>query len=254
MQNSSLHNSHLDGSPFYMEGGSIGVLLIHGFTATPVEVRSLAKNLHEKGFTVAAPLLAGHGTTSDNLNHIRWADWVESAEKVYQKLTTNCEKVFVGGESLGGVLSLILASKYPEIAGVLLFAPAIKLTLNAFDKIKIHIGSLFISEVARSSMDSANDWQGYPGLPLKGAIQLLRIQAAAIKCLPLIKQPLLIFQGRKDTTVHPSAGDLIFQGVNSTIKEHHWMEQSSHAITIDCELAEVTLKCLNFMEKILKPI
>jgi carboxylesterase len=253
MTNPALHNPHLEGGPFFWEAGPVGVLLLHGYTATTAEMRLLAKRLHEKGYTVAAPLLAGHGTQPADLNRVTWRNWVESAETMYAKLAARCEKVFVGGESMGGALALYLASEHPEAAGVLLYAPAIKLTLSTLDKIKLYAGSLFLSEVGRASLDVSDKWQGYPGLPLKGALQLLKLQDVVSPRLPQVRQPVLVFQGRKDMTVHPTAGELILQGVHSTIKEHHWMERSSHAITLDCELDAVTELTLRFMDEILKP-
>ena len=153
---------------------------------------------------------------------------------------------------MGGLVALHLASIHPEAAGVLLYAPAIALNISTLDKIKLYAGSLFLSEVPRDSLDGSDKWQGYPNLPLKGAIQLLQLQAATRPRLSQIKQPVIIFQGRKDKTVYPTAGDIIFQGVSSTIKEHHWMEQSTHAVTIDCELDAVTDLTLRFMDKVLK--
>ncbi len=252
MPNPALHNPHLEGGPFFWEAGPVGVLLSHGYTATTAEVRLLAKLLHERGYTVAAPLLAGHGTQPADLNHVSWRDWVSSAEKTYEQLVTCCKQVFIGGQSMGGVVALQLASQHPEAAGVLLYAPAIKLTMTTLDKIKLYAGSLFVSEVARESLDGSDKWQGYPGLPLKGAIQLLQMQDAVRQRLPMIKQPVIVFQGRKDTTVDVTAGDIILQGVKSTLKEHHWMERSSHAIPIDCELDEVADLTAHFIERTLK--
>jgi carboxylesterase len=250
MTTPALHNPHLEGGPFLLEAGPVGVLLSHGYTATTAEVRLLAGRLHEKGYTVVGPLLAGHGTQPADLNRVTWRDWVNDVEKVYASLSARCDKAFVGGESMGGVLALYLASVHPEVTGVLLYAPAIRLTLSALDKIKLYVGSLFLPEVGRASLDASDNWQGYPGLPLKGAIQLLKLQAATLQRLAHIRQPVIIFQGRKDTTVHPSAGEIILQGVSSRVKEHHWMEQSSHAITLDCELDAVTELTLRFMESI----
>jgi len=253
MQNPALHNPHLEGGPFFWKAGPVGVLLSHGYTATTAEVRLLAKRLHERGYTVAAPLLAGHGTQPADLNHVSWRDWVDSAEKAYSQLSAYCQQVFIGGESMGGVIALQLASQHPEAAGVLLYAPAIKLTMTTIDKIKLYAGSLFMSEAGRDSLDSSDKWQGYPGLPLKGAIQLLKMQAAVRQCLPLIRQPVIIFQGSKDTTVDATAGDVILQGVKSALKERYWMERSAHAIILDCELDSVTDFTVQFMEKALKP-
>lgn len=247
-----LHNPHLEGGPFLWEAGPVGVLLLHGYTATTAEVRLLAKNLYGKGYTVAAPLLAGHGTRPTDLNRVTWQDWVNSAEDVYSQLTARCERVFVGGQSMGGVTALHLASIHPEAAGILLYAPALRLTMTPLDKIKLYAASPFLAEVPRESLDASDKWQGYPNLPLKGAIQLLKFQDAVCPRLPQIHQPLIVFQGRKDTTVHPATGRMILENVNSTLKEHHWMEQSSHAILIDCELDTVTDLTLRFMEKALK--
>jgi carboxylesterase len=251
VNNPALHNPHLEGESFFWEAGSVGVFLSHGYTATTAEVRLFARRLHEKGYSVAGPLLAGHGSRPEDLNRVRWQDWVESGEKVYKQLKSRCEQVFVGGQSMGGLAALVLASQHPEIVGVLLYAPAIKLTLTAQDTVRLYAASLFLPQVDRASLDVSGRWQGYPGLPLKGAIQLLRMQRAVRRRLSLIQQPVILFQGRRDTTVHPSAGETILQGVGSAVREHHWMENSSHPILLDDELDTVTDLSVKFIEKVL---
>jgi len=253
MHNPALHNPHLDGEPFLWEAGPVGVLLSHGFTATTAEVRLLAKRLHERGYTVAGPLLAGHGTQPADLNRVRWRDWVDSAEKMYTQLAARCDRVFLGGESTGGLVALYLAGEHPQAAGVLLYAPAIRLTITTMDRLRLYVGSLYMAQAERQSLDVSDKWQGYPGLPLKGVIQLLRFQSALRPRLPLVSQPVLIFQGRNDTTVHPAAGEIILQGVRSTVREHHWMERSSHPILLDAELEAVTDLTLQFMQRVVNP-
>ncbi len=254
--NPNLHNPHLEGGPFFWKAGPVGIFLAHGFTATTAEIRPLAENLHAQGYTVAGPLLPGHGTTPQDLNRVRWQDWVQAGNKTCQDLFNQCDRVLVGGHSMGGVLALYLASQNPQLSGVLLSAPALRLTLSTLDKIKLTLGAIFLSEVPRTSLDGSEQWQGYPGLPLKGAIQLLRFEAATLPRLNKIYQPVLVLQGRQDTTVAPEAGNIILSGVSSTIKEHHWLEKSNHAIPIGPEqsrLAEITLtfiaKCLETQPK-----
>ena len=248
-----LFNPHLEGDAFLWEAGPVGILLLHGFTATTAEVRLFAKNLHDRGYSVAGPLLAGHGTRPEDLNRVTWQDWVESGEKAFRQLESCCKNIFLGGESMGGLVALYLAGRHPEARGVLLYAPALKLTLSNADKLKLVIGSSIMPFAKRESMDASDKWQGYdPELPTRGIIQLLRFQDAVKKILSTVKQPVIVFQGRKDKTVDPLAGAILLQGVSSVMKEHHWMEDSAHPILLENELDAVTDLSLNFMVNVLK--
>lgn len=249
-----LHNPHLEGGEFFWEAGPVGVFLSHGFTATTAEVRLFAKRLHEKGFSVGGPLLAGHGNRPEDLNRVKWQDWVESGEKVYEQLSSRCDKVFLGGESMGALVALYLASRHPAVCGVMVYAPAISLTISNMDRIKLYLGSPFMPFAKRESMDASDKWQGYdPELPTKGILQTLKFQEAVKQVLPNVYQPIIVFQGRKDTVVSTESGEIILRGVRSTIKEHHWMEGSSHPILLDDELDAVTELSLRFIEKIIRP-
>ena len=122
-ERSMIYNPQLEGDPFLWEGGPTGVLLIHGYTATTAEVRPLARILHQQGYTVAGPLLPGHHTRPADANRYRWRDWVRAVEESYQQLTAHCQRVIIGGESMGALLALYLASEHPEAAAILAFAP-----------------------------------------------------------------------------------------------------------------------------------
>lgn len=247
--NPNLHNPHLDGDAFFWQNGRVGIFLSHGYTATAAEVRLLAEKLREKGYTIAAPLLPGHGTHPNDLNRVRWQDWAAAGQETLDRLFETCEQVIVGGESMGAVLALHLAAKNPQVKAVLLYAPAIALTASKFDRFKLRLIAPFISQTERQKLDCPDTWQGYPTLPLKGVIQLLQFQAATLPLLPQIHQPVQIFQGRLDQTVAVEAGDIILNGVSSKVKEHDWMEKSHHTILLDVELDDVTTKTLAFLER-----
>ena len=148
---SLLRNPHLEGTPFYWEAGSTGVLLCHGFTATTAEVRLLAGSLHVHGYTVAAPLLPGHGTTPQDCNRFTWQDWYASVEQTYLQLVEGCQRVVIGGESTGALLVLYLAAKYPEVAGILCYAPALRLRLGRGASLLLSVLAPFITSVPKAA-------------------------------------------------------------------------------------------------------
>ena len=62
------------------------MLVLHGFTGSPVSVRPWAQALADDGLTVRLPLLPGHGTRWQDLNDTRWTDWFATAEASYEDL------------------------------------------------------------------------------------------------------------------------------------------------------------------------
>jgi carboxylesterase len=81
MMDKSIRNPHLEGDSVFWQAGKTGVLLIHGYTATTVEVRLLGNHLREHGYTIHAPLLPGHGTTPQEMNRCKWQDWTNAVEQ-----------------------------------------------------------------------------------------------------------------------------------------------------------------------------
>jgi len=244
-------NPDLDGSAFYWEAGSTGILLCHGFTATTTEVRLLAKALHEHGYTVAGPLLPGHGTTPQDCNRHSWQEWDAAVEQAYQALAAHCQKVVVGGESTGALLVLLLANRHPEAAAILCYAPALQLKIS---RVKIFLLTLcmpFLTSIPKATSSDDNLWKGYAEQPLKGAYQLTRLQKAIPPILPQINQPILIMQGRLDPTVDPQAPQIIYNQIGSAIKEFHWLENSAHCVILDKERDLAADLSLNFLNRTL---
>src|SRR5258706_4515609 len=94
--------------------GDAGVLLAHGITGAPTEMKPLVRKLTSAGFTVACPQLSGHCSTLKELKQTRWTDWYATLEESLRLLRDECSKVFVSGLSMGALLALKLAADHPD--------------------------------------------------------------------------------------------------------------------------------------------
>src|SRR5947207_15572 len=105
-------NTDLDLNPFQFNRGQhpVGVLLIHGFTGSPPEVRPLGEYLAQQGLVVHGVRLPGHGTRPEDLLAVTWQDWAAHVREALDALHAECETVFVGGLSMGGLLTLYLGA------------------------------------------------------------------------------------------------------------------------------------------------
>lgn len=156
--------------PHYYKGGSeIGFLLIHGFTASPYEMSFLAKYLNSKGYYVYNARVAGHGSNPENLNVLTYEDWYESLKYGYFVLKKNCKKIFVVGQSMGGLLAYNL-SVLNNVEGAVLLSPALGIKSIKFSFIPILKN--FVNFVEKEDFDSIYQDYYYRVRPVKGLYQL----------------------------------------------------------------------------------
>jgi carboxylesterase len=102
---------------FWLRAGrGKGVLLIHGLTGAPGEMKFLARRLHRRGFDVYAPLLAGHGRDEGHLLTTTWRDWLQSLREAYARFAEDLDQVYAAGICVGGALGLTLAAEAPIAA------------------------------------------------------------------------------------------------------------------------------------------
>jgi carboxylesterase len=112
---------------FVLGSGPVAVLLIHGLTGTPTELRRVAQGLAKRGYTVYVPTLAGHCGDNADLQATGWKDWYESARKAFVGIRQRHAQVFVGGLSMGAVMSMHMAAEHPgQIAGLLLYSTTLR--------------------------------------------------------------------------------------------------------------------------------
>jgi carboxylesterase len=249
--NPAFQNPQLERGPLFFSGGPVGILLIHGYTATVAEVRLLAEFFAAQGYTVSCPLLPGHGTSIEDLHTCTWQDWQQTVEAAYKELTLSCKVRFAGGSSLGSLLSLELGLHYPSLAGLLLYAP--NLIMGNRLATVTPVARYFIKSISKHrglSDKSIVDqrWAGYTRDSVPAIAQMLSLEHQLRHQLHRIINPVIIFQGKKDESVNPNGAQIIYDQVSSACKQLIWLDHSSHCLLIDREWESVAAQSLEFIQ------
>lgn len=225
-----------DPSPFLLEGGQIGALLIHGLTGSPAEMRPIGRFLNERGLTVMAPLLPGHGTRVEDLNQVTWPDWTAAAEAGLGELQDRCSHVFVAGLSMGGLVTLYLASRHPELSGIVTYAAALNIT-----DWRRHFAPI-LKRLVKTVSKQEEHWAdpqredllwSYDVWPVGGALEVLKLRDEVKASLPNISCPALIAFSKSDPTVSLEAGQTILDQIASEEKESLILDECGHVMTVD---------------------
>ncbi len=248
------------GKPFFIKGTSrnIGVVLIHGYMAAPLEVRELADYLGRKGLWVYAPRLRGHGTSPDDLAIRSYADWVASVEIGYAIISNICKQVVVGGFSAGAGMALDLAARVKDIKGVFAVCPPMR--LKDFSSKFVPAVDVWNRLMKRVRLDGAkkefvenfpeNPHINYFRNPVSGVLELERFMESLEKKLPAIDMPALVIQSLGDPVVKPSGSRRAFDLMGSEDKTYILYNYDRHGILLGKGASSVHKAIGDFIEKL----
>jgi len=237
--------------PWSAPGGPHGVLVLHGFTGNPQSLRGLAEALHAAGFAVELPLLPGHGTSVDDLIDSGWADWSAAAESAYEALAATVDKVVVAGLSMGGSLTLWLATRHPEIAGIVCVNPAVEVGAEMVDGIRQMLdgGVDRIPAIGGDVADPAAREKAYDATPLRPLLSLADAAAETVDDLAKVGCPVLLMTSPQDHVVHPHNSDIVAERVSGPV-ERVTLERSYHVATLDYDKDLVFERTVEFARRV----
>jgi carboxylesterase len=254
---------------FLLEGGPVGILLMHGLGGTPLDVKFVAQALNRAGHTVYCPLLVGHGGTVELLNTTTWVDWYRSVVDAHDALKERCDVTIAGGLSSGVLLALHLAAQRPqEVLGTLLFSPtfwpdgwAIPRYFALFKLIRHKWFANLIKLRERAPYGIRDerirnivlDSLHTDGQPMKdtlwrrgGTILEFRWLAEVVeKELSQIEQPALIFHPRFDDQ-SDIGNSILLQRKLAGLAEVVVLNDSYHMVTLDKQRAYVAERSVAF--------
>jgi len=197
-----------DNLPFFLKPDhptQSAVLLVHGFTASPWEMRSAASSLQQSGFACLAIRLPGHGINAEDLAKKTMEMWLEEVRTGTQLLKKDYPRVYGVGMSSGGLLLLESAAQ-GDLQGIALLSPY--LSLGHWLAPLTGLLRFFIRYQHRElSAEAARHY--YADRPVAGIYQLRRVISRAKQLLPNIRVPTLVISARGDRTIaHKSAWKL----------------------------------------------
>lgn len=254
------------GHPPAVDVSRTGVLLLHGLTGMPSEMRPLERSLTALGCRVHVPLLPGHGATHRELLATTWRDWLAAARQAADDLAARCDSVVVGGLSMGALLAALVAADDPRVRGVAMLSPTLR-----FDGSSIpwtnrllplaHVipfaGRLFywtekppyglrdarLRRIIQRAVEAADSgrsteyglFRTYVGsiLELNRLVREVRRRAGAVRC------EALVIHSREDTVTTPRNAEEMLAIVGGTAKSIHWLKGCDHVVTLDLKKKEV---------------
>jgi carboxylesterase len=263
----------------FMQGNNgRAVLLVHGLTGTPHEMRFIASYLNRHGYTVSVPRLAKHGTHINILKRSRWQEFYATVRENYLEIRKNHNEVYVTGLSMGALLAVLLADEFPDVAGVSCLAPTLfydgwncpwyrcLLPFAYFTKLKYFcyfkeeppygvknkaIQRLIHEFYAKAKLDNMNSVAqfGYPYFPVSLLHQLEKLVNYLTKRLPHVSVPIQLIHAKEDDMASVSNSQFIYDRVKSPQKEMVLLHNSYHIITADQERETVARKMTEFFNR-----
>lgn len=242
-------------APFVLgpERSEAGVLCLHGLTGTPYEVRPLAEAFAARGWRAVGPALPGHNASPEALAAVpSWTDWVDAARAELRGLSDRHRKVFVVGVSLGGLVSLLLASERAVDALVVVGVP-----------LRLPLPIPWVVPLAKrlvrfAAKDGGSDIQdpaararhpSYPSMPLHSVHELTRLQPVVRRRLRQIAAPILVAHGALDQTADPADAGRIYEAVASRERELLLLPSSGHVVPVDWDGPELARQAAAFLAR-----
>lgn len=242
--------------PFFLPGGTTGVLVLHGYGGSIGDYRQFSEELHQRGFTVMGMRLAGHGESLEALRQTAAPDWQRSVRIAAETLLEHCNEIVVVGSSFGGALALNYARNFPDrLRAIVVVNPAVKYRSGGnFQTIGLKILRLFTQDYRKPGL-SAADAARYRELgsmthwPIDGIFETYRfIRTMVMPHLPQIAVPTLVMAMPQDPVVHSDSARMIHDLLGSKKKKLVWLPGKTHRPFRDAALVtQMVQEIINFL-------
>jgi len=237
---------------FVMPGKAPACLLLHGFTGSPLEMRTLADAIHDQlGFAVSAPLWPGHGGLPNLLEAMDAAALLDAGRAALTAAREQHSRIVVIGFSMGAALMAQLVAEQPP-AGFIMLAPMLQIRNPLVSVAGVArravpyfypLKAVNIAAVRKeiSALDPTldlddpvvlNQLKDELRFPVAVLAELHRLQVAARKTARQIRTPTLIVQGSLDLTLDPAGARRFFTRLAAKDKQYINLSGADHDIVM----------------------
>lgn len=233
----------------------LGIVLVHGFLASPAEVREFGQRLAGLGYNVVGVRLRGHGTSPWDLRTRTWQDWLASVRQGCEILRAFNEDICLVGFSTGGALALHLAAD-PSVRAqgvAAICAPMKYRNRNMWFVPLMHGANRIVKWISTyegvlpfRANQSEHPHINYLHIPIRGLYELTQLNAALRDRLPQVRCPVLLIQSLQDKVVDPASADQIYQLLGTLNKQLHWVESTRHGI-LNEDIGDTQSRILDFL-------
>lgn len=236
-----------DALPFDLPGrpseeGADAVLLLHGLSGSPFEVRHVAERLAREGMRCLGPVMAGHGGDPRALAGVGWREWVDVARQELFRLE-GARRTFVVGCSMGALVACVLAHEHPDrVDGLALLAPALRLVraIRLAGVLARSPLARFLPPIPKGPSDVRDPVMrrrnpALPGVPLTALAELELLRRHADRILPGVAAPAIVVAGARDHTVTLGGARRLARRLGSGPAPLVVLRKSQHLVGIDVE-------------------
>jgi esterase/lipase len=216
----------------------LGVVLVHGFLASPAEVRGVGEKLVEAGYPVIGVRLKGHGTSPWDLRERSFVDWLESVQEGCRVIAGFSERFCIVGFSTGGALALLHAAESNAPVGVAAVSvPIIFGNKNMRFVPLVHGANRLVRAISPVEgvmpfrpNQSEHPHINYYHMPIRGLNELRLLRDELRRRLKEVRCSVLLLQGDKDPVVDPISLDKLQDLLSAAEVEAKMVPSRRHGI------------------------
>jgi esterase/lipase len=218
------------------------VLLVHGFMASPAEMRSLGARLQQQGCHVFGIRLKGHATSPWDLRNRDWHEWAASVQRGYRIAAAYSDEVHLVGFSTGGLLVLNHAVSHPEhrLTSVVSACAPVKFQDKNMKFVPLmHRANKIVRWVSEEGLmpfrpnNTEHPNINYAHIPIRALYQLQKFIAHFFDRPARIDCPVHLLQGDEDPVVVPSSVDKLYDHIEAPHKDIISIRSQRHGIVYE---------------------